>query len=111
MARFTGKRLENEVNEMNENLAEAGALIRFVYSPRNNYHAVDEYEVDAAGNRPDTCVRNVGCGTAKEVSEWTWQRYYNVLNRMEVEKLKKTAEALAAENVRLQKELRECQEG
>lgn len=109
MGRFTGKRLENEVNEINENLAETGALIRFEYAPRNNYHAVDEHEVDANGDRPNTCCRNVGCGTAKEVAEWTWQRYYNILSQMEKERLTKVADALADDNVRLQQELLECQ--
>lgn len=103
MARFTGKRLENEVDEMNEGLAEAGALIRFRYAPRNQYQAVDEYEVDPDGNRPDTCCRNVGCGTPREVSQWTWERYYQILNQLESDRKDAEIARLKAENERLKR--------
>lgn len=104
-ARFTDKRLKAEIDEINENLAEKGALIRFEWKPRNGYSACDEYDVDSEGNRSHSGSRNVGCGSPREVNTFAWERYYQIVNGMErlreIEKL----EQLQRENAGLREKL------
>jgi len=67
--------LETLVNRLNRQLAEINALVRFKYAPRNNYAAVDEFDVDVDGNRTSTGDRNVACGTRTEVTDKVQERY------------------------------------
>lgn len=84
MARYTISDLRADLEEINAGLAEAGAMVRFIEQGRNGYQAVDEYEVDATGERVGTHVtRNIGCGTSREVSEYAYDAYYGVLNNLE----------------------------
>jgi hypothetical protein len=82
--RFTVKRLRENLEEMNQRLAEAGSEIQFLLSPRNNYQAVDEIAVDREGKRIGSgCVRNVGCGTSREVDGYCWDRFYQIINQID----------------------------
>ena len=100
--RFTVKRLRENLEEMNRGLAEAGSKIRFNLSPRNNYQAVDETAVDREGKRiGHGCVRNVGCGTSREVDGYCRERYYQILSQIDRDAKDAEIKALKAENARL----------
>jgi hypothetical protein len=72
MRRFTVTDLRAGVERLNNQLAEAGALIRYIVAGRNGYQATDEYPVDADGNRIGTHVnRMVGSGTSRETFQET----------------------------------------
>jgi hypothetical protein len=72
MQRFTKTDLAQGVERLNEQLEEAGALIRYEVGGRNGYQATDEYPVDAAGKRIGTHVnRMVGSGTSRETYQET----------------------------------------
>lgn len=107
MARFTVRNLRESLEEINEGLAEAGADVRFGLFPRNNYQAVDEYEVDSEGNRTGSgCRRNVGCGTSKEVNGYCWDAYYAIINRMNREEKDAEIKRLKAENEKLREQIK-----
>jgi len=82
MSRFTISDLRAGIEEFNNGLAEAGARVRFVEQGRNGYQAVDLYNVDPEGNRPDSCQSMVGSGTSREAYHETQVRYYQILNSL-----------------------------
>ena len=70
MARYTVKTLSNHVDKINGWLKDSGYTGRLEVGGRNNYQAVDEYSVDADGNRIGSGVnRNVCCGTSRECGD------------------------------------------
>jgi hypothetical protein len=76
MARFTIIDLRRDIAKINGWLAEEGCPFRLIEQGRNGYQAVDEYPVDADGNRQGTCVnRNVCCGTSRECSHAAFEHY------------------------------------
>ncbi len=83
MARFTVRRLREDIEGLNDWLAYHGSLIRFETGGRNGYQAVDEYSVDADGARVGSGVnRNVCCGTSNECSAAAWAHYRGEMARM-----------------------------
>ena len=65
--RYTIKSLRRDIDKINEWLADDGSTIRLIEQGRNGYQAVDEYSVDADGNRIGSGVnRNVCCGSSRE---------------------------------------------
>ena len=75
--RYTPKQLAIDVEQINENCENAGLSIRFVVGGRNGSQAVDEIELNEAGeNIHGTAVKcNVECGTSRECYEATHSRY------------------------------------
>ena len=95
--RFTVTNLRAEVENLNESLAEKGADVRFTVGGRNGYQAVDEYPVDAEGNRIGTGVnRMVGSGTSRETYDETYQAYLHILRRLDRERIERLEEENAA---------------
>jgi hypothetical protein len=83
MTRFTPTNLQNVVDNRNLDLHLAGSTKRFEMQGRNGYQAVDEYSVDASGNRIGSGVDcNVGCGTSREVYQYVESRYYQLVNEV-----------------------------
>ena len=94
MSRVTPKDLRDHVEYWNLKLETNGADIRFKEQGRNGYQAVDEYELSKRQDG-DTCSRNVGCGTSREVIEYVTQRGYQILNQLKDEKIKALERKLA----------------
>ena len=83
MARYTITNLRADIAEINEWLADAGALVRFEENPRNGYQAVDEYEVDKEGKRTASgCTRNIGCGTSRETYTYAYEAYQGIVRNL-----------------------------
>lgn len=93
--RFTIIKLRNGIERINGWLADAGALVRFEVSGRNGYQAVDEYPVDADGNRIGTGVnRMVGSGTSRETHDAAYTAYSHIVADLKLKHRAKLAEAL-----------------
>ncbi len=85
--RYTAKALAEQIETINGWLKDAGSLIRFETGGRNGYNAVDEYSVDADGNRIGSGVnRNIGCGTPRECAEYAETAYSNEYRKLERQK-------------------------
>ena len=91
-ARYTVAKLEARIERINEWLESDGSMIRMEVGGRNGYTAIDEYSVDADGNRIGSgCNRNVGCGSPRECSEYAETAYsneYRTIANKELEKLR-----------------------
>jgi hypothetical protein len=75
--RFTIKSLRSAIEAINDCLEGDGSSIRLEERGRYGYQAVDEYSVDADGNRMGSGVnRNVCCGSSKECACASWEHYY-----------------------------------
>ena len=69
MPRFTITDLRKAIVKINGWMEEHGWPERFEERGRNGYQAVDEYSVDADGNRIGSGVnRNICCGSSRECS-------------------------------------------
>ena len=67
MSRFTITDLRRDIVKINGWMEEHGWPERLVAGGRNGYQAVDEFSVDADGNRIGSGVnRNVCCGSSRE---------------------------------------------
>jgi hypothetical protein len=76
MARFTVCDLRNDVDKINGWLSDEGADFRLETGGRNGYQAVDEYPVDAGGERIGSgCTRMVEAGSSRECSLGAFRRY------------------------------------
>ena len=72
MQRFTKTDLAAGIDDLNNQLEAAGALIRYEVGGRNGYQAVDEYPIDVAGNRVGSHVnRMVGSGSSRQTFQET----------------------------------------
>ena len=82
--RFTIKSLRQAIVDINECLENDGSSIRLEEGGRNGYQAVDEYSVDADGNRLGSGVnRNVCCGSSRECACASWEHYNAERRRMD----------------------------
>ncbi len=70
--RYTVKDLRGDLERINAALPDG---LRMQEGGRNGYQAVDLY--DAAGS----CLRNVGCGTARECMGYAYQEAHNIAQR------------------------------
>jgi len=100
MSRFTISNLRADIAKINGYLLEEGSDTLLVEQGRNNYQGVDEYPIDAQGNRIGSGVnRNVCCGTPRECSDAAWSYYdtkFNALRRAKLEKKAEFADTVVA---------------
>ena len=76
MARFTITDLRRDVVKINGWMEEHGWPERLEERGRNGYQAIDEYSVDAEGNRIGSGVNcNVCCGSSRECSHAAHAHY------------------------------------
>ncbi len=96
-SRYTITNLRSDLEKLNSYLEEAGSLLRIEENGRNGYQAVDEYEIDESGERPNSCRRMVCGGTSRECYDAAYDWYQGVIRRIERDELA----ALRKENQRL----------
>lgn len=65
--RYTENALRHDIAAINRELADSASAYFYKVCPRNNYCAVDIYEVDALGKKK--ILREIECGTPKECLE------------------------------------------
>lgn len=70
--RITITDLRKELDALNSKLEHSSLPFRFKAQGRNGYQAVDLYNITGS------CLRNVGCGSSKEVIGYTQQEYYYI---------------------------------
>ena len=76
MSRFTIMDLRRAIVKINGWMEEEGWPERFIEQGRNGYQAVDEYSVDADGNRIGSGVNRMVCGgTSRECSHAVHAEY------------------------------------
>ena len=81
MSRYTISNLRTDVAKINDWCKSDGIPVRLIEQGRNGYQAIDEYPVDADGNREGTGVnRNVCCGTSRECAHEA-EAWYNQMHR------------------------------
>ena len=82
MANFTITDLRKDIAKINGWMEEHGWTERLVEQGRNGYQAVDEYSVDADGNRIGSGVNcNVCCGSSRECSHAAHDHYNDLYQR------------------------------
>ena len=88
MARYTVCALRDNVDKINGWLKDGGYTTRLEAGGRNGYQAIDEYSVDADGDRIGSGVnRNVCCGTSRECGDAAYDYYNGCLRRRNHEEL------------------------
>jgi hypothetical protein len=101
-SKFTIADLRKNVEEINESFKDLGINKVFVINGRNGYQAVDAYEmVDGKLE----CCTNVGCGTSKEVNDYCWGSYRQIVTNFNYNKNKNELERLRLENEKLKTQL------
>jgi hypothetical protein len=76
MSRFTITDLRKAIVKINGWMEDEGWPGRLEEHGRNGYQAIDEYSVDADGNRIGSGVnRNVCCGSSRECSNAAYAHY------------------------------------
>lgn len=97
MSRFTITDLRSSIGLINAGLESNGALVRFVEQGRNGYQAVDEYPVNAKGERVGSHVtRMIGYGTSRGASDSAWVAYYQIVDQLKNEKIERLQTMLRA---------------
>jgi hypothetical protein len=96
--RYTKSDLGQRIEAINGWFEADGSTIRFEVGGRNGYTAVDQYSVDADGNRKGSSVdRNIGCGTPRECAEYAATAYSNEYRT----RISRENDSLRAENAEL----------
>ena len=93
--RYTITQLRADVDRFNGYLLDEGIDTRLQVGGRNGYQAVDEYSVDANGDRTGSHVNcNVCCGTSRECGDAVAAYYNAVYNRKRIADLQARIEEL-----------------
>jgi len=78
MSRYTITTLRADVAKINGWAADDGLSVRLEIGGRYGYQAIDEYPVNADGEREGTCInRNVECGSSRECGFAAYKWYNN----------------------------------
>ena len=76
MSRYTISNLRTDIAKINDWCKSDGIPVRLIEQGRNGYQAIDEYPVDANGDRIGTYVnRNVCSGSSRECSQAAFAWY------------------------------------